>query len=310
MDNIRNYKIKIDAVDTNENLMKLSPFFITDKLVNKKHCTGINKIDRYQSEKTNLNKNYNITPEVNMLLLHNLLINYGKDYLSDDLLDILYSKKYDKFFSDYIRRFMAFYFLDKCIPISLPNKSPFLHNIYYKYLSKSYKNTLKVLENNDISIRYINFDARKFLTSDNSTYDFIFLDAFTPSKCPNLWTYEFFKLLYNHLSDNGKILTYSNSASIRNAMIKNKFFITKIYNKNENKFTGTLAVKNPNLINSNLDDYDIGLLHTKAGIMYRDYNLDATNQEIINNHNIEFNNSNLISSTQFKNQYKENIYGI
>ena len=155
--------------------------------------------------------------------------------------------------------------------------SGYLHNIYYRYISKRYKKAL-----NSPLFKNFNFDlkikdARFELLEDNNLYDFIFLDAFTPAKCPALWTVDFFKLLFEHLSPSGRLLTYSNSAAVRNAMINAGFYAGKIYNEVENKFTGTIAVKNKSLIKYELSEYDLGLLKTKAGIFYRDENLTSLN---------------------------------
>ena len=126
----------------------------------------------------------------------------------------------------------------------------------------------------------------------------IFLDAFTPTKCPILWSYEFFKLLYEHLEDDGMILTYSSSASVRNAMIEAGFFIGENFNSAKNKSIGTIAVKNKNLIKYPLSKFDSGLLKTTAGIFYRDENLNAQNEALIERRNFEVKNSNLMSSSQ------------
>lgn len=179
-----------------------------------------------------------------------------------------------------------------------------LHNIYYRYLSSRYKNAFKspVLNNFIFDLKIE--DARKELLHDNNKYDYVFLDAFTPAKCPALWSVDFFRLLYEHLNDNGMILTYSNSASIRNAFLHAGFFIGKTYNNSLDKFMGTVAVKNKSLIKHELSEYDLGLLKTKAGIFYRDENLTALNEAIINSHKIEVEKSNLISSSRYIKSYK------
>ena len=76
---------------------------------------------------------------------------------------------------------------------------------------------------------------------------------------------------------------------------------------------GTAAVKNKNLISENkfiedLSDYEIGLINTKAGITYKDPELNLSNTEIINNHKIEVDNSILESSSKYikRNKIKKN----
>ena len=48
-----------------------------------------------------------------------------------------------------------------------------------------------------------------------------------------------------------------------------------------------------------LDDYETGLLKTRAGIPYRDENLSQTSSVIIHNRELEVENSNLISSSRY-----------
>lgn len=193
----------------------------------------------------------------------------------------------------------------------------FLHNIYYKYLSKGYKKASKCLELLDFDFNLEINDARQAIMNDTNKYNFVFLDAFTPTKCPCLWSIDFFKLLYEHLEDGGLILTYSNSAQVRNCFLNAGFIVKKIFSKNQNKFTGTVAIKpytdvsqnnretnyNTELIHD-LSDYDLGLMKSRAGIFYRDKDLSLDNEAIINNHKIEVENSNLISSSKFIKTYK------
>jgi len=181
----------------------------------------------------------------------------------------------------------------------------FLHNIYYRYLSSSNKNALKYLKNNEITLNIKIQDARNAVSEANTVYNYIFLDAFSPSKCPCLWTLEFFKLLYERLDNNGMILTYSNASNVRNAFLQAGFFTGKIYNETNNKYIGTFAVKNKSLITHELSEYDLGLLKTKAGIIYRDENLNLSNESIIENHVKEVNKSDLISSSKYIKQYKD-----
>ncbi|MBD2096961.1 hypothetical protein H6F90_17815 [Trichocoleus sp. FACHB-591] len=46
----------------------------------------------------------------------------------------------------------------------------------------------------------------------------IFFDPFSPRRCPQLWTVEFFTQVVNCLAPTGKLATYSRSASVRSAM--------------------------------------------------------------------------------------------
>lgn len=184
--------------------------------------------------------------------------------------------------------------------------SDFLHNIYYNHISRSYKKAIRCLKLNDFTFE-VNFnDARQAIIDDKNTYNYIFLDAFTPAKCPCLWTVDFFKLLHKHLDNNGMILTYSNSASVRNAFIQAGFWTGKIYNKENDKFMGTIATKNLELIKYGLSEYDLGLINTKAGIVYRDEDLNADNGAILLAHASEVAASCLQSSSKFIKTFRGN----
>lgn len=175
----------------------------------------------------------------------------------------------------------------------------FLHNIHYKYISSCNKMALKALKLMEFNFKLNIDDARQAIKNDNEIYNYIFLDAFTPVKCPCLWTVDFFKLLYSHLDENGMILTYSNSALVRNAFLNAGFHVGKIFSQSADKFTGTVAVKNKDLIKYELSEYDLGLMKTKAGIFYCDENLTLDNEAIIALHEKEVKNSDLISSSKF-----------
>ena len=142
-------------------------------------------------------------------------------------------------------------------------------------------------------------DARKTILSLNNEYDLIFLDAFTYTKAPQLWSVEFIAELYKRISDSGLILTYSNSAQIRNTLLENKFYVGKIIDYKNKRVIGTVASKDKSKIKNPLSLYDIGLCNTKAGIPYHDPNLSFSNQEIIELREYEFKHSDLMSSSKY-----------
>ena len=299
-DNMR-YKIFVHAIDTDKNLAYLSPFFITNKKCRKNNdrlSFKQEKIERMLSNK--ITAQFDIKKEINILLLQKLICGVDneieailnakqyREYFDKDLLALYRIKKFEECKSTNVRRFIAF-----------------LHNIYYHHLSTCYKNVLKAHKLIDFNFKLSIEDARSALKCDKNKYNYIFLDAFTPTKCPCLWSVDFFKLLYEHLDDNGMILTYSNSALVRNAFLEAGFYVGKIYSQTAEKFRGTLAVKNKTLIKYELSEYDLGLMKTKAGIFYRDKNLSLDNEAIIAAHKIEVENSNLISSSKFIKSYKK-----
>jgi tRNA U34 5-methylaminomethyl-2-thiouridine-forming methyltransferase MnmC len=67
-------------------------------------------------------------------------------------------------------------------------------------------------------------DARsrlsELLTSQRGQLDLVLMDAFSPSRCPQLWTLEFLSGLGALLQPQGRLLTYCSAAAIRNALLQ------------------------------------------------------------------------------------------
>ena len=310
----KKFKIYIHALDNDKNLAYLSPFFISNnkKIKNNELSFNQEKIKRMLSNK--VIQKYKLKEEVNILLLKRIL-----DQIDEETIQILNDKKYNQFFDRNIINLFKFLGTNECKYTLIRRLNIFLHNIYYKYISKGYKKALKALKFIDFDFNLEIDDARQSLQRDNILYNYVFLDAFTPTKCPCLWTVDFLRLLYSHLEDGGMILTYSNSAQVRNAFINAGFTVGKIYSESSKKFTGTVALKNNsdleklifdhknnNLVKiSKLSEYDLGLIKTKAGIFYRDENLSLDNEAIIKVHEIEVQNSNFMSSSKFIKEYKK-----
>ncbi len=288
-------KISVTAIDNDEILFGLSPFIKTGVRNFKNNSDIINKhdIDKYLNRK---NKNFpKIKNIINFQILLKIAQNSPKILRNPLVAPILDNREYKKFIVSDLRG------VNKYLLTYLSSGSFLfnLHNIYYRYLSYCYKTYLKWYKIQDFNLTVKIDDARNVVKEDRNLYNLIFLDAFTPSKCPCLWTYDFFKRLYEIMEDDGMLLTYSSSAQIRSAMKEAGFEIGNIYNERLNKYLGTVAVKNNSLINYPLSDAQLGLLNTKAGIFYRDENLNASNEAIIAAHKIEVENSNRISSSQY-----------
>lgn len=294
----KKYKISIHAVDKDKNLACMSPFIVTDKKISNKNRCGFKnaKIEKMLSGKTKIN--YKLKKEVNILLLNKLA-----EKIQKDAEDVIFSKEYSEFFDSFMKRYYEFFKYERIQKHPLRNLNAFLHNIYYLHISTWNKKAMKCLKLFDFNFKLSIGDARQIILDDKNTYNYIFLDAFTPAKCPCLWTLDFFKLLYKLLDNNGMILTYSNSAAIRNAFIEAGFFVGK--NSLAGKSNGTIAVKNKLLIKNELSEFDLGLLNTKAGIFYRDEYLNASNEEIIAAHKTETENSTLISSSKFIKEFSK-----
>lgn len=319
-------KILIDAVDLDKSLIYLSPFVTCGM---KSSSSLNNYVEINNNLMTNKEKNYfkifkrnnfkykipeyeyRLSNEVNIIIFEKMLEQFP-DLFEDKFLKVIFSKKQNSIFWEKYMLKLA-YFCSNCrYNLNLKHKiCAFLHNIYYRYVSKSYKNAKDSIKNNDISLNFYNSDARDYIKSTSNKYNFIFLDAFAPAKCPALWTVEFFEQLYSRLEDDGMILTYSSSATIRKAFLQNGFYVGKTYDKELKKFTGTIATKNKNLLEYPLDEQDIKLTNSKAGIPYHDNKFNLDNSTIIKNREIEVEQSNLPSSSSvLKGHKKENVKSI
>ena len=269
--------VEIDLLEYNLNLILVSPFI-----------------------KDGFFKTY---PEVSYALIQNLLhiIYENKDELCSMLNKSTNKKFYEPFYRHLIKKFKNFRY--NLYPREKNNA--FLHNIYYHCISHSMKNRLKYLKNkNFVIIPHIG-DARQAVKELSGCYDIVFLDAFTPAKQPLLWTLDFFKELYRVTKKDCMILTYSNSSSVRHAMLESGFFVGKLFDK-ENRSCGTCASKNQDYIKNKLDDFDLGLMKTSAGVYYIDKNLNSSNDEILKEHEMRKQQLQLESSSQFIKRYKNN----
>lgn len=299
-------KIFIKAIDNDKVLSFISPFVKTgEKKFNNKNLNfEYKQIDKYLL-KPKINKAKKIDKLINYLIFQKIDENNPDFEHSNELFEILSNKAYKKYFdANLLSLYQKFYFKGKDSYL-IKRSLSFLHNIYYQYISNWYKRNLKIYNLDAVNFELEIGDARQVIINDKFIYDVIFLDAFTPAKCPCLWSYDFFKLLYNHLDNDGIILTYTSSAAVRSAMMEAGFYIGKIYNKSTDKFIETIAVKNKTLIKHELTDEELGLLKTTAGIFYKDKNLTGLNEAINEARNLEIKNSDRISSSQYFKHCKE-----
>lgn len=301
-------KISITAIDTDKILSYISPFIKTG-VKNFKNVNidfKYNAIDKFINNKDKIS-HPKINELINYLIYEKIRENSNDFTQNEELNQLINNPTFSQYFDSNIKGIYKSYRYKPYKNAPRRDYLAILHNIYYRYLSKRYKKRLKRYQLQDINFRLKNEDARKVLLEDYNLYNLIFLDAFTPSKCPCLWSYEFFELLNEHLEGDGLILTYSTSASIRAAMVEAGFEIGNIYNERLNRFTGTVAAKNKNQIKHPLSEYDLGLLKTKAGIFYRDENLNSLNEAINETRKIEVENSNRISSSHYKKYFNQSL---
>lgn len=111
-----------------------------------------------------------------------------------------------------------------------------LHNIYYQNHANSYKSS------GSFEIFMKIGDLNSIIKNLNKKYDYIFHDAFSIRKQPELWSKDIFARYFELLEDNGKLLTYSNSRVLRREMLEIGF-IVDINSDNAGKQNGTIGKK-------------------------------------------------------------------
>lgn len=152
-------------------------------------------------------------------------------------------------------------------------------------------------------------DARQTiqtLVQKNFQADAIFFDPFSPRRCPQLWTVEFFQLVTRCLSPVGKLATYSRSASVRSAMLAAGLQI------------GTIPLGSVHLPHEwsqgTVGSFDVITLHplspmeqehlqTRAAIPYRDPTLKDSAEIIHQRHQQEQQQSNWESTSSWRRRW-------
>ena len=158
-------------------------------------------------------------------------------------------------------------------------------------------------------------DARKKIKNipENIKFDLIYLDGFSPQKCPQVWSVEFLYKVIQKLNPHGYLITYSSSAAIRKTL---RNFGLNIFNIKPNLISknlwsnGTVAIKviedkkvKKNLFFKKLSPMEEEHLLTKASIPYRDPFLSLKAKDIIQNRIQEQLFSNLITSKVWRDKW-------
>ena len=94
-----------------------------------------------------------------------------------------------------------------------------------------------------VTLKILFGDARETIKQLNKDYfDVVFFDPFSPKKCPELWTEEFFKEVCRVMKKGGVLTTYSCAAAVRENMRKAAFAVKDGPCVGRNA-PGTIAVK-------------------------------------------------------------------
>ena len=239
-----------------------------------------------------------------------------------NVLDICFGLGYNSasLFNNLIRQnsFINWYALEidkKPLKYSLGNKS--FQKLWHPKVLKIFKELSKNSKYKDQSFvcDILWGDAREKIKNipANIKFDLIYLDGFSPQKCPQVWSVEFLSKVTQKLNPQGYLITYSCSAAIRRTL---KDFGLNIFNIKPNLVSknlwsnGTIAVKiidkkaiQNNLYFKNLSSMEEEHLLTKASIPYRDPTLSLNKKDIIQKRVQEQFLSNLETSKKWRDKW-------
>ena len=158
-------------------------------------------------------------------------------------------------------------------------------------------------------------DAREKINkipADNK-FDLIYLDGFSPQKCPQVWTIEFLSKVTENLNSQGYLITYSSSAAVRKTLRNlglEIFTINPNFNDINSWSQGTVAISkfDKNKFKPNFNFEKLSLMEeehllTKASIPYRDQDLNSSKEDIIMNRLDEQLMSNLVSTNKWREKW-------
>jgi tRNA U34 5-methylaminomethyl-2-thiouridine-forming methyltransferase MnmC len=135
--------------------------------------------------------------------------------------------------------------------------------------------------------------------------DAIFLDPFSPPKCPQLWTVEFLELVSKCLAPQGRLATYSCAASVRTALKLVGLQVGKSESIGR-RSPGTIAsFETIDLLIISLQEQEH--LQTRAAIPYRDPQLQDSAETIETRRKEEQHLSSLEPSSHWKKRWLNSV---
>lgn len=160
-----------------------------------------------------------------------------------------------------------------------------------------------------LNARLLIGDARQTIQTlgeANFQADAIFFDPFSPRRCPQLWTVEFFKCVTCCLAPTGILATYSRSASVRSAMLEAGLHIGTIplgdAHLPHEWSQGTVGCFTTQCLHP-LSQMEQEHLKTRAAIPYRDPDLIDSAEDICDRHRAEQSTSQLESTSSWRRRW-------
>ena len=238
------------------------------------------------------------------------------------VLDICFGLGYNSasLFNDLIRQnsFINWYALEidkKPLNFSLGNKS--FHKLWHPKVLKIFESLYQKNNYEDQFFKCNIFwgEAREKIKNipSNIKFDLIYLDGFSPQKCPQLWTIEFLAKATQKLNPHGYLITYTSSAAVRKSLrtLGLDIFNIEPYEVSKKLWSnGTIAIKefDENQLQSNLCFKKLSKMEeehllTKASIPYRDPSFNSKAKDIIKKRVGEQFLSNLNSSKKWREKW-------
>ncbi|MEI6891386.1 MAG: TIGR01212 family radical SAM protein [Pontiella sp.] len=156
-------------------------------------------------------------------------------------------------------------------------------NDWGEILNDLYENQASHLSNQS-SIAMHWGDARHTLSKCNpSTYDLVFLDAFSTQRNAELWTVDFFKKIKRVMKPNAVLLTYCAALPVRAGLMEAGFYVGETEPVGRQR-GGTLAALREIDLEIPLSEQEGQMIReTTRGLPYRDPYGVRTNKEILRN---------------------------
>jgi chorismate dehydratase len=151
---------------------------------------------------------------------------------------------------------------------------------FYSLVKKAYSEDRCNSENINILVKF--GDAREIIkTFEDKKFDAVFQDPFSPSKNPELWSLDYFKIIRRIIKKEGIITTYSSALQVRRALIEAGFHIGRgpsVGMKRE----GTIASPSP-VKHELLPDDISAVMNDPKSVPYRDKLLSLSRELILQN---------------------------
>ena len=173
-------------------------------------------------------------------------------------------------------------------------------------------NSKGLYKNKNFDCKLMIGDARKEILNlpKELNFDLIFLDGFSPQKCPEIWSYEFLSQLKNKIKHEGYLITYTSAAAVRKSLKNlgfNLFNILPTLSDKNHWSDGTLATfdnqqNNPYI--KQLSEMEIEHLNTKASIPYRDPTGEMLSKEILEIREKEQQFSKLLNTNSWRKKWE------